>query len=150
MNLVDTVLVRRFEDRDQDAARRLILEGLGGHFGFIDETMNPDLDDIATSYADGLFLVAECDGQIVGTGVIVRDGTGSAVVRRMSTSAAHRRRGVAWALLDRLVEHARETSCGRVVLTTNDDWQDAIAFYLAFGFRDALHHGGGVVFVMDL
>ena len=41
------IVVRRFAPADQDAARRLILEGLGAHFGSIDESLNPDLDDIA-------------------------------------------------------------------------------------------------------
>ena len=68
------LIIRPFAATDQDAARWLILEGLGGHFGFIDETMNPDLDDIALTFSDAVFLVAEIDGVIVGTGgLMVRD-----------------------------------------------------------------------------
>ena len=37
------MLIRAFEPRDQAAARQLILAGLGEHFGWIDETCNPDL-----------------------------------------------------------------------------------------------------------
>jgi hypothetical protein len=44
-------LVRPFRPADQVAARALIEEGLGEHFGFIDRDANPDLDDIAASYA---------------------------------------------------------------------------------------------------
>lgn len=43
------IKVRPFETRDQVAARKLILSGLGEHFGFIDERLNPDLDDIEFS-----------------------------------------------------------------------------------------------------
>ena len=43
--------MRAFRADDQAAARTLIEEGLGEHFGFIDRDANPDLDDIATTYA---------------------------------------------------------------------------------------------------
>ena len=63
------MVVRPFETRDQTAARSLVLEGLGEHFGFIDESLNPDLDDIQASYpaAGHVFLVAESEGSIDGT-----------------------------------------------------------------------------------
>ena len=138
--------MRPFEARDQAAARALILQGLGEHFGQIDETLNPDLNDIATSYATGVFLVA-CDGdEIVGSGALTPREDAVAILSRMSTAATHRRRGVGRAVLTRLVEAARERGCSRVVLGTNADWADAIAFYVAFGFvRDAAYAYGRVV-----
>jgi len=53
-------LIRPFRPADQEAARRLILQGLAEHFGAVDETLNPDIDDIMASYVDRghLFLVA--------------------------------------------------------------------------------------------
>src|SRR5579883_3043906 len=58
--MYDTV-IRPFVPPDQQAARVLILRGLGEHFGWIDETCNPDLDDIAATYtgAGHLFLGVE-------------------------------------------------------------------------------------------
>jgi len=145
-----SVDVRLFEPRDQSAARTLILEGLGEHFGVIDETLNPDLADISTTYANGVFLVA-CDGDtIVGTGALTPQADGSAIVSRMSTAAAHRRRGVARAVLTRLAELARERGCPRLVLGTNADWQDAIAFYLAFGFSEMRRTPTGVLFELAI
>jgi putative acetyltransferase len=140
------IVVRPFAAPDQQAARALVLEGLGEHFGAIDETLNPDLNDIAASYATGVFLVA-CDGdRVVGTGALTPQADGVAIVSRMSTAAAHRRRGVARAVLARLVELARERGCGRVVLGTNADWADAIAFYRAFGFEEMRRTPTGVLF----
>ncbi len=144
------VQIRPFEPRDQPAARALILAGLGEHFGFIDETLNPDLADISTTYADGVFFVA-CDGDtIVGTGALTPQPDGSAIVSRMSTAATCRRRGVARAVLMRLAYEARERRCARLVLGTNADWQDAIAFYLAFGFSEMRRTPTGVLFELAL
>lgn len=110
-------------------ARRLVLEGLGEHFGFIDETMNPDLDDIAASFGPGVFLVALDGGEIVGTGGLLPAGDSRASIVRMSTRASHRRRGVGGAVLSSLLEQARSSGYGSVVLVTNAAWIDVIAFY---------------------
>ena len=144
------ILVRAFAPAGQRAARAVVLGGLGEHFGAIDETLNPDLNDIAASYAAGVFLVA-CDGDvIVGTGALTPRADGVAIVSRMSTAAAHRRRGVARAVLSRLVDVARERGCTRVVLGTNVGWDDAIAFYRAFGFEEMRRTPTGVLFEMVL
>ncbi|MGZ3678106.1 MAG: hypothetical protein ACXWQR_06005 [Ktedonobacterales bacterium] len=59
--------IRPFVQGDQTIVRRLILGGLGEHFGFIDEARNPDLDDISLHYlaAGDCFIVAECGCEIV-------------------------------------------------------------------------------------
>ena len=143
-------LVRPFEPRDQSAARALVLAGLGDHFGFIDDALNPDLNDIAASYATGVFLVA-CDGdEIVGSGALTPRADGVAIVSRMSTAATHRRRGVARAVLAQLVERARERGCTRIVLGTSIDWEDVIAFYVAFGFEEMRRTPTGVLFELVL
>ena len=142
--------VRAFAPHDQIEARALIVAGLGEHFGFIDETLNPDLNDIAVAYAHGAFLVARDAGVVVGTGALTPQLDGSAIVSRMSTAAAHRRRGVARAVLSALAVAARERGCTRLVLGTNADWQDAIAFYTAFGFSEMLRTPTGVLFEMAL
>lgn len=144
------VTVRAFRPTDQTATRRLILEGFRERFGWIDETINPDLDDIATSYAAGLFVVACDSGEIVGSGALTPQPDGTAIVTRMSTAATHRRRGVGRAVLARLIGGARDRSCGRIVLGTNVEWEDAIAFYLACGFEERRRTPTGVLFEMAL
>ena len=65
--------IRPFVPHDQIAARQLILNGLGEHFGWIDETRNPDLDDIAANYIQhgNVFVVAKLGGALVGTGGLI-------------------------------------------------------------------------------
>jgi len=142
--------VRRFASGDQAAARSLILDGLAGHVGVLDETLNRDLDDIAATFAGGAFFVVTVDGVIAGTGGLHVHGDGTAQVVRMSTADAHRRRGVGRAVLLPLVEEARARGCGRVTLATNADWDDAIAFYRACGFEEVARTATGVAFTMTL
>lgn len=129
------ILVRRFEPSDQDQCQQLILNGLGEHFGFIDESRNPDLHDIAQSYLSSGhdFYVAERDGQVVGTvGVLFEPGRARIV--RMSVARNHRQQGVATALLKKCIERARDHGVPDMVAFTEPHWSDAVGFYLALGF----------------
>ena len=138
--------MRRFEPDDQEAARALILDGLAGHFGFLDETLNRDLDDIATTFAEGAFFVATIDGVIAGTGGLHVQADGTANVVRMSTATEFRRRGIGRAVLLRMVEEARGRGCHRVTLATAAQWDDAVGFYRACGFEEIPRTETGVVF----
>ncbi len=131
-------IIRPFQPGDQDAARRLILDGLGEHFGFIDETRNPDLDDIARHYlaAGHAFIVAEADDKIVGTGGLIAYGAGTGRIVRMSVSHDHRRLGIGRAVVARLLDLARERGYSRVVVRTEPDWAAAIGLYTSFGFAE--------------
>ena len=43
--------ISEFKPSDQAAVRRLILDGLAERWGVLDESLNPDLNDIAAAYA---------------------------------------------------------------------------------------------------
>ena len=109
--------IRAFAPSDQAAARRLILEGLGEHFGAVDGSCNPDIDDIAANYIGRghLFLVAEDALGLVGTAALVFEEGASAQVVRVSVAPCWRRRGLAKALVMRLIEagtRAGSVGCG--------------------------------------
>ena len=150
MRIERDIIVRAFAPADQDDARALILEGFRERFGTIDEALNPDLRDIATSYANSRFLVAESGARIIGTGAMTTECEGVGRVQRMSTASDHRRRGIATSVLRELVERARGEQVRTVILDTNADWHDAIACYLRFGFAIVSHERGGVQFALDL
>ncbi len=88
--------IRSFEVGDQEQARWLILEGLGEHFGSIDETLNPDLDDILYTYIipGHVFLIACMGREMVGTGALILHGEGISEMVRISTRKDYRRRGI--------------------------------------------------------
>ena len=130
-----TPTVRAFRASDQAAARTLIEDGLGEHFGFIDPDANADLIDIAATYAKprAAFFVAEVDGMIVGTtGVLVERGTVRMV--RVGVDRKHRRSGVASALLKKAIAFASAVGAREIVAHTQPEWPDATKFYESHGF----------------
>ncbi len=116
--------IRSFEAGDQEQARWLILEGLGEHFGSIDETLNPDLDDILHNYIRaGHVFVVGCMGQdIVGTGALINRGEGISELVRISTRKDSRRRSVGQVIITSLVNLVRLR------------WHDVITFYKRLDF----------------
>jgi GNAT superfamily N-acetyltransferase len=129
-----TLEITPFEPADQAAVRRLILDGLEEHWGSIDPSLNPDLDDIVASSGHGTVLVARVDGRVVGVGVLLPAGPDEGEVKRMSVAREHRRTGVASAVLHALVDAARRHGWRAVILETTATWTDAVQFYEHAGF----------------
>lgn len=131
--------IRPFRADDQAAARQLVVTGLGERWGWIDETLNPDLNDIAISYASGIFLVAYLDGQLVGTGALVPEVTPEGIqalrVVRMSVRADLRRQGLGRRILDALLDYVHARGCRLLVVETTSTWTDAVRFYARYGFQ---------------
>jgi ribosomal protein S18 acetylase RimI-like enzyme len=59
---------------------------------------------------------------------------GDAEIKRMWVDPAHRRRGLASAVLAGLEDAARAAGCGRTVLETGTEQPEALAFYRARGY----------------
>src|SRR6185312_4220997 len=148
-----TPTVRAFTPTDQDAARALILAGLGERFGFIDETRNPDVDDIAAQYlAHGhLFLVAELVGEVVGTGALLCESDGATCqLVRVSTRRDLRGQGIARLIIVALLAEARQRQRRRIWVETDVPWHDAIALYERMGFTEYVRRDGLVFLELRL
>lgn len=148
----DTIALRPFTSADAPAMRRLILNGLGDHFGTIDETMNPDLDDITASYhaTGAAIIVAERGGEIVGCGILIQEDETTGRLVRMSVRGDQRGQGLGKRLVWELLEAARVRGYAKAVCETTDDWADAIALYRSCGFTEVGHWGGDIHFAVDL
>lgn len=130
--------IRPFVAADQVEVRRLILAGLGEHFGVIDETRNPDLDDIMTRYGapECDFIVVARDGQIVGTGALIPEGVATGRMVRVSVASTCRRLGIGRQIVEHLLARARERGWRHMLVETNNDWYDAIGLYERCGFTE--------------
>ncbi len=138
--------IRPVQADELPAARQLILEGLAEQWGYLDETRNPDLNDIPGYYGPGVFLVALQDGRIVGTGALLPEGAATGRIVRMSVAQDHRQQGIGRAILHALETAADRMGYRQLVLETTATWEGVIAFYLAQGYRPVGEQQGDLHF----
>ena len=144
------LVVAPFSPRYQKSARNLLLAYLTSRWGTLDPDLNRDLDDISASYAHGLFVVALCDGQLVGTGALVPESAESGRIVRMAVAPTMQRQGVGRQILRVLCDAARQRGYRRLVLETTADWRDAAAFYTRCGFQLQEIRDGDAHFALGL
>ncbi len=148
--MLDTIQIVDFDSRHQNDAARLINTGLGEHFGFVDESMNPDLYDIGSSYRKGDFLVALDGEQVVATGALVPIKPKMGRIARMHTASEYRRCGIATQILNALEQRATTRGFRSLVRETNLDWMNAIAFYMRNGYAELGRNDVGIRFGKSL
>ncbi|MEM7333008.1 MAG: GNAT family N-acetyltransferase [Chloroflexota bacterium] len=129
------MIIRPFTPADQQSTQQLILNGLKEYWGDLNPSFNRDLNQIADSYQDGYFLIAEQNGEIIGCGAFKPVGEGKVEIVRMSVHPKMRRLGVGRQLLDALLIEAKKRGYVSIILETTATWQGAIAFYQSYGFR---------------
>lgn len=150
MKPVEFVRILPFEPENQVAVKELILSGLVEHWGWLDPTKNPDLEDIAAHYADGLFLVAWHHQELIGCGALIPRSAKTAEIVRMSVAKTWRRQGIGRLILQQLCDLAQDQGYTQVVLETTASWQAVIQFYLSYGFRITHFLDDDVYFALDL
>jgi GNAT superfamily N-acetyltransferase len=129
-------MIEDVTEATQEQAKKIILDGLAERFGFLDTTLNPDLNNIVANYihVGNTFVVGLWNGTPVCTGALIREGETTARIARMSVAKELRRRGFAKRILEELVHKAKRSGYTRLVLETNRSWYDAIVFYKSSGF----------------
>jgi len=132
--------IRPFDPGDAAGIVALILQIQREEFGFtITAGDQPDLLDIPGFYRDGRgeFWVAAEGDRIVGTVALKDIGGNAGALRKMFVAEDHRGavRGVAQALLDTLLAHARGAGLRTIYLGTTDRFRAAHRFYEKSGFR---------------
>ena len=144
------ITILPFQPEDQSEVKKLILAGLKEHWGVLDPTKNPDLNDISLTYAEAIFLVARQNDKIIGTGALVPKPDGTAEIVRMSVAANLRRKGIGRKILQKLSEQAKRNGYKRLVLETTETWYEVIEFYKQLGFQITHYLDGDVYFVLDI
>jgi putative acetyltransferase len=127
-----------------------VLAGLADHWGKLDPSKNPDLNDIGSTYAHATFLVAWLQGKIVGTGALVPRSEEVVEIVRMSVARDVRRQGIGRLILQQLIVHAQAGGYRQVILETTSTWLEVVAFYERCGFRITHHRDGDTYFALDL
>ena len=141
--------LRPFQPTINLTVKQLILDGLVEHWGVLDPTLNPDLNNIAQSYADGDFVVACIDGEIVGTGAIIPEEK-TAVLCACPSKKKNGGKDSPPSFSITLLPLPKEKGYEQVVLETTSTWQDVIQFYLRNGFTISHYAHGDTHFTLSL
>ena len=131
---------------NRDHIRELLGEYLEGVCSGLNSQFNVDLDyksileqDMAEldrfSAPNGRLLLAEVDDQMAGIACLQKIGAGIGEVTRMYVRPAFRRRGIARALLEHLIQEARQIGYATIRLDTARS-SPAHSLYHAAGFRE--------------
>ena len=147
---MSAIKIKPFHPKNQAVVKAIILDGLVEHWGFLDESKNPDLEDIAAAYEGGTFLVAWVGGEIVGTGATLPRSETFVEVVRMSVSKKLRRQGIGGRILQELCNHAAKNRYQKIILETTKTWHGVIGFYKQFGFRFTHYEGDDAYFELYL
>ena len=113
-----------------------------------------DAFDATANNPDNRLLVAEIDGEIVGTLQLVfirglsRLGATRAQIEAVRTAASNRGAGLGRQILLAAIEMARERGCAMVQLTTDKSRADAHRFYESLGFETS-HEGMKLILAPD-
>ena len=152
MKTISGIYIRPFQPSDQTATKKLILAGLADHWGTLDPTLNPDINDIARSYQGETFLLAVQGGEIIGCGALIKEKgmKGYGRIVRMSVKKENRRQGIGQFILHHLQTAAQDRQFHKIVLETTQSWTDVIAFYQANGFQIIGHQDGDTHFEKSL
>ena len=107
----------------------------------IDRALAKPVMETILETPDRYLIVAELDGEIVGTVDLVvvpnltRGTRAHALVENVGVVPAHRRHGIARAMLADAVERARAAGCYKVQLLSNEQRVEAHNLYKSAGFE---------------
>jgi len=122
------------------------------HVSGVEEERSPSPDDYRQVFAEICadprheILVAECDGKIVGTVVLLfvpelsHAASPWALVENLVVDSGYRQRGIGRMMLDHVITRAREIGCNRIQLCSDRRRDEAHRLYEAAGF-EALAYG---------
>ena len=122
--------IREARPEDVDAILRL-WESIDRHTELADR---PEYLRTFLAFSPDLFLVAEAEGQIIGTVLGGWDGW-RANIARLSTHAEHRRHGVADALVREIEKRLRTKGARRIYALVDRRSPPAIPFWEAAGYH---------------
>ncbi len=99
----------------------------------LDQEIRPFLDYYNASVGNGLWVVLS-DGELAGMYGLERVSIDDVELRRMYVAPQHRRKGLARTMLNHAEGQARDLGYARMILSTAEVQEAAIALYGAAGF----------------
>ncbi len=137
-----TVTIRPYTAADKQAYIALNLDWIEESFT-VESSDRDQLEALETTIlgTGGQIIVAELDGDIVGTGAILpphhdpQDGRKWLEIVKMAAQKNLRGQGIGHAVLEALIVEGRAMAADAIWLETNNDLKAAIRLYERCGFR---------------
>ena len=150
--ITDDIRIESVNETTQTQAKELILQGFMEHFGFLDTSLNPDLNDIIQNYIkEGyIFLVGVLQNEVVCCGALITVNENTGRIVRMSVKKEYRRNGYASQIIDALEEMAKVRGYSKIMLKTLQHWSDAVGFYTAKGYVKDKIEGESITMIKTL
>ena len=102
---------------------------------YINESLQSDLGNIKEYFENGIFLVAEYKGEIIGSLGAIPEKNLKLRLKRMSVKEEFRRQGIAKNLLEKIEIWALNHNFKEIILGTSEIQKDAVKFWSASGFK---------------
>lgn len=131
--------IRRFETKDSEGAKNLILSILTKEYPFDKSAYeNSDISSINDAYGGrrDVFFVIESDGDIIGTAGVKEDSKDTALLRRLFIKHSCRRKGYGSLLLGKALNHCRKSHFKQVVFRATGRMAQAINLLKKNGFKE--------------
>lgn len=144
---MESLIIRPFRPDDQDRVSAIYVDwnrhiagpdNAAAFEEYIRRTMDEEILRIPDYYQEtpgSGFWVADLDGEVVGMAGIERLNDDDAEVRRMYVDADYRRRGIGVRLLSHLEDFCLEEGYRRVLLSTSEQQEAALALYRLQGYE---------------
>lgn len=129
------ITIRDFQPGDESAFRDLNIAWIEKYFGVESEDI-AQLEQVdKTVFAKGgRVLLAEYDGDVVGTVALIPMTDGCVELAKMSAREDQRGKGIGRALMDAATQAAQDMGADRIWIETNSSLSAALALYRSAGF----------------
>lgn len=149
--------IRKFEQKDADAVKSLILSILTGEYPFAKKAYSEsDLNNISETYSGprDTFFVLDMDNNIIGTIGVKEENPDSALIRRFFVASEFRRKGYGKKLMEEALGFCRSKGYKHAVFQGTNRMIQAIELCKKAGFseREHIDMGGFFIykFILDL
>lgn len=132
------VQIRRFEPKDAEAVKKLILEIMNGEFKEEKAAFSwEDLNQLTEAYGGfgEVFFVAEEDHEIIGTIGVKREDERIALIRRIFVDPSYRNKKIGYRLLSQAIEFCEEVGYRELVFKTTSRMTGSIELVKKLGFQ---------------
>jgi len=141
------MIIRNYQPSDKRKVKEMVAEVLEGIFNG-DPHQFKILNEFRTKQNYILYLIAENDGELIGTMALKKINSNTVRLKRMYVKKGHERKGVAQKMLDETIKFAKKNKYKKILLSTYPIMKNANRFHKKNGFIEARGKDSDQIHVM--